>query len=71
MDRQDAAAVLRYFHSDGELQLAVMLMMKAVGDVRKAVDRLTQRLNRKYPTNQIRVYYYEQKIEQSISHLTD
>lgn len=48
-----------------------MLMMKAVGDVRKAVDRLTQRLNRKYPTNQIRVYYYEQKIEQSISHLTD
>ena len=46
-------------------QLAVMLMIKAESDVHKVVSRLSQRLNRKYPTNQVRVYYHAQKIEQN------
>ena len=44
-----------------------MLMIKAESDVHKVVSRLSQRLNRKYPTNQVRIYYHAQKIEQSSS----
>ena len=53
------------FTRTANCQLAVMLMIKAASDVHKVVSRLSQRLNRKYPTNQVRVYYHAQKIEQN------
>ena len=48
-------------------QLAVMLMLSAEQDVHKVVKRLSQRLNHKYPTTQVRIYYHAQKIEQPSS----
>lgn len=53
------------FTRTANCQLAVMLMMKAENDVHKVVSRLSQRLNRKYPAAQVRVYYHVQKIEQN------